>query len=163
MPEVIYIMGVSGSGKTTVGRALAAATGIAFYDGDDFHPPANVEKMQAGQALTDQDRAGWLSAIHQFASQRMEQGHSVIIACSALKERYRQQLSAGMEQEVCWVWLHGSYALIRGRMKKRAGHFMPPALLQSQFDTLEPPENALKIDIRRPLSEIIDYLKRQLG
>ncbi|NBC07815.1 MAG: AAA family ATPase [Bacteroidetes bacterium] len=163
MPKVIYIMGVSGSGKTTVGQALAAATGIAFYDADDFHPPANVEKMQAGQALTDQDRAGWLAAIHQFALEQIERGRSVIIACSALKQRYRQQLSAGIEQNVRWVWLDGSYALIRERMEKRAGHFMPPALLQSQFDTLEPPENAWKIDIRQPLSEIIGYLERQLG
>lgn len=155
-------MGVSGAGKTTVGQALAAATAIPFYDGDDFHPPANVAKMQSGQPLNDQDRAGWLSAIHHFAAESIEQGQSAIIACSALKQRYREQLSSGIEQQVKWVWLAGSYALIRRRMEERKGHFMPPGLLQSQFDTLEPPRQALKVDIEQPLSEIIAYLNRRI-
>ena len=161
MPTVIYIMGVSGSGKTTVGKALAAATGIPFYDGDDFHPPANVQKMQSGHPLDDEDRQGWLAAIRDFAAAKLEQGASAIIACSALKAKYRAQLSEGLQKHVQWVWLDGSYGLIRQRMEQRAGHFMPASLLQSQFDTLEPPTHALKVDIEQPLSEIITYLSRE--
>jgi carbohydrate kinase (thermoresistant glucokinase family) len=161
MPTIIYIMGVSGSGKTTVGEALATALNIPFYDGDDFHPPENVQKMQSGQPLGDDDRYGWLAAIRDFAAAKVEKGASAIIACSALKAKYRTQLSEGLQQNVQWVWLAGSYDLIRQRMEQRSGHFMPSALLQSQFDTLEPPTHALKVDIEQPLSEIISYISRK--
>lgn len=161
MPVIIYIMGVSGSGKTTVGEALSAELGISFYDGDDFHPPANVQKMQSGKPLDDDDRFGWLAGIRAFAASKIAQGESAIIACSALKAKYRVQLSEGLEQSVQWVWLDGSYELILKRMEERAGHFMPAALLQSQFDTLEPPAQALKVDIEQPLSKIISYISRK--
>lgn len=160
---VIYIMGVSGSGKSTIGRALAKRTGIAFYDGDDFHPQANIKKMEAQQPLNDDDRYGWLEAIHTFVKEKLELNHSTIIACSALKEKYRLQLSEEIpNSQIYWVYLNGDYDTILKRMQSRAGHFMPSALLQSQFDTLEAPENGIIVDIRWPIENMIEYISNKL-
>lgn len=152
MKQILYIIGVSGSGKTTIGRLLSQKTGLPFFDADDFHPTQNIDKMKAGIPLTDTDRKDWLAAIHQTAlAQAATNG--AIIACSALKENYRRQLSQGL-QEVKWFFLNGSYEVIRNRMEQRPDHYMPPALLQSQFDTLEIPANALELNIAGSPDEI---------
>jgi carbohydrate kinase (thermoresistant glucokinase family) len=160
---ILYIMGVSGAGKTTVGERLGEQLNLPFYDGDDFHPQANVAKMRAGQPLNDADRREWLAAIHQFAQARLQEGQSAIIACSALKQAYRDRLSEGMASQVRWIYLEASYALIRERLEQRRGHFMPPSLLPSQFETLEPPADALRVDAGRPLPEILSYLQSELN
>lgn len=151
MPPAIILMGVSGSGKTTVGRALAAALGCAFFEGDDYMPPANVEKMAAGIPLTDADRVPWLAALHTLLAEQA--GTQVVLACSALKESYRRQLSAGLQ--VRYVMLKGDFDLIAGRMQKRLGHYMPESLLQSQFDTLEEPEGAIIVNVDQPVNAIV--------
>jgi carbohydrate kinase (thermoresistant glucokinase family) len=154
---VIYIMGVSGSGKTTIGKRLSEKINIPFFDADDFHSSANKEKMRAGQALTDNDREGWLLAIHQQAKEEMRK-KGAIIACSALKEKYRIILSKGIIVPVYWVFLEGSYERILERMKRRKDHYMPPALLQSQFEILEMPGDAIVIDISNSPEKIIEAL-----
>src|SRR4051812_17084391 len=137
-PSVIVVMGVSGSGKTTVGQALAARLGWRFADGDDFHPAANVAKMRAGVALTDEDRWPWLDAIAAWIRGRRADGGRCVIACSALRRAYRERIAAGRD-DVCFVYLDGTYDTIAERMQRRSGHYMPLTLLKSQFDTLEPP------------------------
>ena len=159
MSRVIYIMGVTGCGKSTVGKGLAQATGIPFFDGDDFHPKVNVDKMASGQPLNDGDRAGWLESIHRFVVLRLNRGESSIIACSALKAKYRQSLSAGIEAQTTWVYLEGAFDLIKARMDARSNHFMPSALLQSQFDALEPPEDAIVLNIEASPVVLIQRLQ----
>jgi gluconokinase len=139
LPTAIIVMGVSGSGKSTIGVALAQALGWEFKDGDAFHPPANVAKMRAGAPLTDADRWPWLDAIARYAAGLEAGGGHVVIACSALKRAYRDRLRAAGAR-LRFVHLAGSYDLIDGRMKARRDHFMPASLLQSQFATLEPPD-----------------------
>ncbi|MBC7948870.1 MAG: gluconokinase [Chitinophagaceae bacterium] len=148
-------MGVSGSGKSTIGSRLSMATGIPFFDGDDFHSQANREKMRSGQPLTDYDRQDWLVAINQLA-RREAFVKGAIIACSALKEKYRSILSDSLPVTVRWVFLQGEISLIQSRMQSRTGHFMPETLLQSQFDALELPVNAIVIDIGRSAEEIVE-------
>jgi gluconokinase len=156
---IIYIMGVAGSGKSAVGKALGNALNATFLDGDDFHPPENISKMNAGQALHDEDRKGWLFNIRQSALEHESRQETVIIACSALKQAYRDLLQQEMGQaSIYWVFLDGSYELILERMKKRQGHFMPPSLLQSQFDTLERPTDAIRVDITKPITEIVNQI-----
>lgn len=138
-------MGVSGSGKSTLGRLLADQLNVPFIEGDDYHPDSNVEKMSAGIPLNDSDRYAWLQTLHDVASTHTEEG--AVMACSALKESYRNQLSDTMEDLFIWVLLDGTYEVIQNRMKERKDHFMPPALLRSQFDTLERPDYALRLDI----------------
>lgn len=147
-------MGVAGSGKTTVGRILAETLGWEFYDGDDFHPPENVAKMAAGFPLNDEDRLPWLETLHDLIASRLGEGRSLVLACSALKERYRQTLLNGNEGGQV-VYLKGSYDLTRSRMLGRSGHFMKPELLQSQFETLEEPIGAVTVDVSRPVNEIV--------
>jgi carbohydrate kinase (thermoresistant glucokinase family) len=159
--SVIYIMGVSGSGKTTIGKQLSAATGIPFFDGDDFHSAANKEKMKSGQPLNDDDREGWLYSIKQLAEKEVQK-KGAIIACSALKEKYRTILSGGMKDTVHWIFLHGDPALIRERIKARKDHFMPGSLLQSQFDALEAPQNALLVMIDKSPEEIVKDIRKAL-
>jgi len=159
---VIFIMGVSGSGKTTIGEGLSARTGFEFYDADDFHTKEKVEKMRAGIPLTDDDRWPWLESIHAFVTEKIKTA-DVIVVCSALKQVYRDKLSAGIEKYCQWVFLNGDYDTIMGRMQKRAGHYMPPTLLQSQFDTLEVPVDAIRIDITREPSIIIDDIMTHIG
>ena len=147
-------MGVSGSGKTTIGQGVAEALDWGFSDADDFHSPANVRKMKSGMPLTDEDREPWLrdlrAAIERW--KRREPGH--VLACSALKGSYREILRQN-DPDVKFVYLQGSFDLIARRLKERKGHFFDPALLRSQFDALETPEDALVFDISKKPDEII--------
>lgn len=156
MKTIIYIMGVAGSGKTTIGKLLHQKTGVPFFDADDFHPPANIEKMKAGHALNDDDRAAWLEQINSLALEQA-QLNAAIIACSALKEKYRSVLSRGLTKPG-WIFLDGPYEMIAERMNKRPQHFMPASLLQSQFESLEIPTHALKITIENQPEEIVDII-----
>ena len=159
---VIYIMGVSGSGKTTIGQKLAATTGIPFFDADDWHPPANKEKMRSGQPLSDEDRKEWLIRLNELArKQSLVKG--AIIACSALKEKYRVVLAHGIKGKVFWVLLQGSFELIHERMSVRKDHFMPPGLLRSQFDILEVPEQAIIVDIGQEPEQIVNNIIKETG
>jgi gluconokinase len=148
------VMGVSGSGKSEVGSSLAKHLGWDFYDADDFHPPTNVAKMAAGTPLDDSDRAPWLASLHELISTSLKKDQPGVLACSALKERYRQQLLAGND-DVQLVYLKGSYELIWSRMSARKDHYMKPHMLRSQFETLEEPGNALVIDISNSIDGIL--------
>ena len=154
---VIVIMGVSGSGKTTIGRSLAETSHWGFSDADDFHSPANVEKMKNGVPLTDEDREPWLRSIRAAIEQwnRDEPGH--VLACSALKGSYREILGLN-DPEVKFVYLQGGFDLICQRLKERKSHFFNPALLRSQFDALENPKNALVVDASKEPQEIISEI-----
>ncbi len=148
-PGPIVVMGVSGCGKSTVGRALARALDIPYVEGDDLHPPQNVALMAAGTPLTDADRQGWLAAVAQRLCDDEARSKGVVVACSALKRSYRDRLRAAAPK-VLFVHLQGPQALLAHRLAQRKGHYMPAALLQSQFDTLElplPDEAALQMDI----------------
>lgn len=138
LPTALVVMGVSGSGKSTVGERLAVRLGWSFRDGDGFHPPANVAKMQAGMALTDEDRWPWLAAIAAWIAELRAAGQHGVVACSALKRSYRDALRDG-HADIRFVYLDGSAELIATRLAARKDHFMPPSLLASQFATLEPP------------------------
>ena len=158
----IIVMGVSGSGKTSVGRALAERLRWDFYDADDFHPPANVEKMANGIPLEDADRSSWLASLHDLIATCLKADRPGVLACSALKERYRQDLT-DRTQGVQIVYLKGSYDLIWSRMKKRTEHYMKPHMLKSQFETLEEPVLALTADISMPVEAIVETILEQLG
>jgi carbohydrate kinase (thermoresistant glucokinase family) len=162
MNSIIYIIGVSGSGKTTIGKLLSSQTGIPFFDADDYHSIANKEKMKAGIPLTDEDRSGWLEDVNKLA-QEQSKLKGAVIACSALKEKYRTLLSAKLIDHPVWVFLQGNYDLIHQRMEKRTDHYMPVNLLSSQLETLEIPANALTIDIKQKpeiiVTEITQHLK----
>jgi gluconokinase len=151
----VIVMGVSGSGKTTVGQELAQRLGWAFYDADNFHPKENVAKMSSGIPLTDEDREPWLEALNHLIAQNLEEKKSLVLACSALKEKYRQHLTRGHEERIKFVYLEGDFETIYTRMQARK-HFMKPAMLQSQFETLEEPSNAIAVDIRQSHDEVID-------
>lgn len=144
---MLIVMGVSGAGKTRLGLALAAALGWDFADADDYHPAANVAKMRAGTPLDDADRAPWLAALRIEIERRLTLGKPLVLACSALKEAYRQTLQADAPERVGLVHLDGSPELIASRLAARAGHYMPPSLLASQLAALETPAGALRIDI----------------
>ena len=157
--RLYIVMGVSGSGKSTVGKQLADQLGIAFHDGDDFHPAANVAKMQSGQSLNDADRAPWLQEINSFAMKKLVVT-SIVIACSALKNHYRELISDGIP--ITFIYLKGSKALITDRLQQRKGHFMPTSLLDSQFETLEEPNDAVIVSIDQPISEIVKSILLQI-
>ena len=157
---IVIVMGVSGSGKSTVGISLASRLGIPFADGDDFHPEANIAKMAAGQPLNDKDRQGWLERLSIFIRRSDQTG--VVLACSALKEKYRILLREDVEKKMIWVYLKGSYKEILERMQARSDHFMPSALLKSQFDTLEEPDYALKVSISKPPEEIVAEIMEKI-
>lgn len=161
---IYYIMGVAGSGKTTVGKLLAKKLNIPFFDGDDFHPKANVSKMSEGIPLIDADRWPWLQNIAKAAQDHLQKD-GVIIACSALKESYRKVLEGDFKQHIRWIFLSGSQEVILNRMNARTDHFMPPALLQSQFDTLESPssDQALVIDITKEPQDIVSEILGTYG
>jgi gluconokinase len=164
-PCALIVMGVSGSGKSTIAVALAERLGWTFEDGDRFHPASNVAKMSAGHPLNDDDRWPWLEAIADEIGRVCETGGHVVIACSALKRAYRDVLGRGRE-DVRLVFLDGSQALIADRLANRKGHFMPPGLLDSQFKTLEPPaadERPIAVSIDAPVETIIDNIVAQLG
>lgn len=151
---VIILMGVTGSGKTTIGRLLAERFGSAFFDGDDFHSQENIRKMSAGIPLTDEDRHAWLLVLADLISKNVNEGASAVVACSALKQRYRDILNVN-PQQVRFIHLKGSPALIRSRLRYRPGHYMKAGMLESQFAVLEEPEDALIVDIRRPPEECV--------
>ena len=158
---VIVLMGVAGSGKTTVGLALAAQLGWTFRDADEFHPPANVDKMSHGIPLTDRDREPWLAAIRAYIDDMLARGDSAVVTCSALKERYRRIVVSDPAQ-VKLVYLTGDFALIADRLRARHGHFMKPEMLTSQLADLEPPRDALTVDIAQPPDAIAAEIKRAL-
>ena len=139
-------MGVSGSGKSTIGRLLSDRLKCSFFDGDDFHSPTNIDKMNRGEALTDKERIPWLEELNRLIESTLADKQQGILACSALKQKYRQILKNN-NSEVVFVYLQGSYETIQARIQKRQGHFMNANLLQSQFETLEEPENALIVDV----------------
>ncbi|QYY36272.1 gluconokinase [Ruficoccus sp. ZRK36] len=159
---VIILMGVSGSGKTTIGEKLAAATGGTFFDGDDFHPEANIQKMHAGIPLTDEDRLPWLQRLRQLIEEQEPKDTPTFIACSALKLSYRHILDPD-DAQVRLVYLKGSFSLISERLHARHGHFMPESLLRSQFDALEQPDDCVVVDIDQTPDEIVTDLRDKLG
>jgi gluconokinase len=161
---IAVMMGVSGSGKTTIAEGVAQREGWKLLEGDKFHPPANVEKMSHGHPLTDEDRWPWLRAIATEIDGMREHGESAVVACSALKRAYRDIL-IGKRPDVVLVYLRGGHDLIATRMAARKGHFMPPALLESQFATLEEPgpdEHPIIVSVGPPPQMIIDEVVRQL-
>ena len=152
-------MGVAGSGKTTLANQLAEKLGVPFVEGDSLHPAANVKKMSSGQPLTDEDRWPWLSAIGERMEVERATGHGVVVACSALKHSYRDCLRSKVHGKMHFILLDGSRQTISDRMKQRKGHFMPPALLDSQFAALEKPtsdEHAVILDISHKPSELVE-------
>ena len=164
-PCVLVVMGVSGSGKSTIGEKLAQRLGWSFEDGDKFHPLSNVAKMRAGQPLTDEDRWPWLQAIANEIDRICEAGEHAVIACSALKRPYRDILVHG-RKDVRIIYLKGTQDLIASRLAQRKNHFMPPGLLASQFKTLELPdasENPVTVSVNAPVETIVDDIVRQLG
>lgn len=156
-------MGVSGVGKTTVGVRLAADLGWTFIEADEFHPPKNVEKMRAGDPLTDDDRWPWLQALQRRLKEACARKENAVLACSALRSEYRRYLEQGCPERIHYVYLRASPELIRQRLADRAGHFMNPALLDSQFETLEPPEGKLEVDAAPPPEVIAAEIRSQLG
>lgn len=153
----VVVMGVSGCGKSTVGRALAAALGVHYVEGDELHPAGNVQRMAAGIPLTDADRHGWLQEVAGQLSHATAQASGVVIACSALKRSYRDLLRRAAP-DVRFVHLHGSPALLAQRLATRQGHYMPASLLQSQLDTLqmpEPDEHAIRLDIAAHPAQLV--------
>ncbi len=160
---IVVVMGVSGSGKTTVGQLLARELGWTFIEGDDFHPQENIAKMAAGIPLTEEDRLPWIDALRSEINRLNEVGQNGVLASSALTKRLRDRLSSGQVASMI-VYLRGDPQLIRSRLKRRTGHFFSSDLLTSQFEALEEPQNALVIDIARPpeviVAEILAALDR---
>lgn len=160
---IIIIFGVSGAGKTTIGKLLARDIGADFLEADDFHPAANIEKMRSGRPLTNEDRWPWLECLRRQIEQSFFLGKNAVLACSALKRAYRDRLR--VSDEVKFVFLSGDHALIEKQLRSRQSHFMNPALLQSQFDDLEEPlpdENALTIELGREPREIVKEIDARL-
>ena len=153
----LIVMGVSGSGKTTIGKVLASKLGWDFYDADDFHPQENISKMENRIPLTDSDRAPWLASLHDLIESCLTRNRSGVLACSALKESYRQKLLQGNDG-VQLIYLKGSYKLIWSRMASRKDHYMKPEMLKSQFDALEEPTDALVIEISHSVDEIVQEI-----
>jgi len=153
---IVVVMGVSGSGKTTIGKQLAARQGWRFADADAFHPSANVEKMRQGVPLTDADRAPWLAAVRDALDAWQAAGESGVLACSALKQTYREILSP--QGDAVFVHLRGSPEVIGPRMRERTGHYMNPGLLASQFEILEPPHDAITVDVAFSVDELVSQI-----
>jgi gluconokinase len=156
MYVIVVVMGVAGSGKTTIGQLLADAIPCAFLEGDSLHPRASVEKMSRGIPLTDADRAPWLAAIHAYMVDVYNRGDSIVVGCSALKQSYRTVLADGLP--VTWVFLKGGQDLIQSRMLGRAGHFMKANMLDSQFEALEEPPDTLVVDVSQSPDTIVERI-----
>jgi gluconokinase len=154
-PQSVVLMGVAGSGKTAVGMQVARKLDWIFLDADDFHPPANIEKMKHGIPLNDQDRAPWLQRLHDELQHQMADRHSVILACSALKESYRDVLRDEVSPPT-FVYLDVDLETILDRLQHRSAHFFPKELMESQFAALEKPKDAIIIDARKPLEAVVD-------
>ena len=161
MPQVIILMGVAGSGKTTIGLRLSKILDWNFFDGDDFHSQENIEKMSQGIPLDDGDRRSWLASLNEVIRQQSHLGNSILLACSALKHDYRKQLLQN-NTGVVFIYLKGSYDLIFTRMKDRSDHYMDGGLLQSQFEDLEEPATAMVIEIDQDLNSIVDQILQNL-
>jgi gluconokinase len=162
-PRIIVLMGPAGAGKTTVGILLAESLGWRFLDADDFHSPANIDRMRRGIALTDADREPWLAAIRAALAQSLATNMRVVLACSALKEQYRRALvPAGEESRVRFVYLNADPHVLRERLAHREGHYAGPQLLASQLETLEEPKDALWVDASRTPMEIVARIREAL-
>lgn len=164
MTHAIVVMGVSGCGKTTVGQALAEALNCKFYDGDDFHPPENIAKMSRGIPLNDRDRRPWLERLRDLIAEHIKRDESIVIACSALKKRYRTLLREG-NTGLKFLYLEGRFDLIWERIQSREEHYMKASMLQSQFDALETPlaDEAITINVKDSLPEIIERTLPLIG
>lgn len=156
---ILLLMGVAGSGKTTIGLQLASSLGWSFRDADDFHPAANVAKMSAGLPLTDADRAPWLAAIRTHMEACLARGENTVVTCSALKERYRTQLVTDPAR-VKLVFLNGDFDLILDRLNQRKDHFMKPEMLRSQFEALEAPQDALRLDVAETPDALVGKIRQ---
>jgi gluconokinase len=157
---IVLVMGVTGSGKTTVGKLLASRLGWVFLDADDFHPVENVEKMRRGVALTDADREPWLAAIHVELLKCAAKKQDAVLACSALKQNYRERLAAGVEMRVCY--LKGTYSEIAARLQNRTGHFAGEGILAGQFADLEAPRDAFVLRVSDAAEQIVEDVLRWL-
>ncbi|MCX8996170.1 gluconokinase [Rhizobiaceae bacterium BDR2-2] len=166
MPKVVVVMGVSGCGKSSVAALIAGALGYALVEGDALHPPENIARMSAGLPLRDEDRMPWLDSIGAAVREARAAGGGIVVTCSSLRRIYRDRLRAGFGERAAFVWLDGSRELIGSRMTARTGHFMPPALLDSQFATLEPPlgePDCIRVDIDRSTEEVAAYAVNELS
>ena len=164
-PLAVIAMGVTGSGKTTIGKMLAARIGCDFYDGDDFHPQANIDKMRQGHPLDDDDRAPWLDKLRELLTSKLAAGQSLVLACSALKDAYRNRLlpaDANLAAAIRFLYLHIDPATARYRLEHRPGHFMPASLVDSQFETLEEPDDALEVDATGTPDSVVTNALRAL-
>ena len=163
MSMVVIIFGVSGAGKTTIGQLLAQELGWRFYEADDFHPRANIKKMREGVPLMDEERWPWLESLHELVNRCIAAGEDAVLACSALKKAYRRYLRVNADVKL--VFLRGNYELIANQLRHRRGHFMNPALLQSQFADLEEPkatEGAIVIELGRVPRKLVQEIKKKL-
>ncbi len=158
---ILLIMGVTGSGKTTVGRMLAERLGWVYLDADDFHSPSNKEKMHQGIPLTEADRIPWLDAMHAALQAEAAQGKGVVLACSALRQEYRERLMAGLDVKL--IYLRGSRELIATRLAKRMNHFAGVPILDDQFAVLEEPHDAVVVDISETPEQMVDEILRKIG
>ncbi len=161
---VVVIFGVSGAGKTTIGELLAQELHWKFYDADDFHPQVNIDKMERGEPLTDEDRQPWLQSLREAITRSLAANENAVLACSALKRKYRELLR--VNGDVKFVFLHGSRARIADQLKQRRGHFIDPALLASQFADLEEPESSedmLTIELKGEPDELVEQIRQKLS
>ena len=161
-PLIVVVMGVSGAGKTTIGRMLAARLNCSYYDADDFHPAENIEKMSRGIPLTDGDRSVWLEAIRSVIAAHLAENRRVVVSCSALKDSYRDFLGEG-DERISFLYLKVPQEVVAERLRVRTGHFFDPALLQSQYETLEEPEGAVTVDASRSIPEVVEEAVNRLS
>jgi len=159
---IVVLMGVTGSGKTTVGKVLAKELGWKFHDADDYHPPANIEKMRRGVPLTDEDRKPWLQTLARLIRDARDRGENIVLGCSALKHAYQEYLRHDLDVGH-YVCLCGPEEVIQKRLAARKGHFMNPDLLDSQLEILEPPEDAIRVDVTGTPADIAGEIRRRLG